>query len=251
MAVRSLDQVLAEINSLYEPQIQSLRSQQALIPQSVAEEEKGLKARQNQAFDEILGGARRRGLGFSGIPLSEQAKYTSTEFLPALARLKQGARQQATTLEDAILGINERRGTLAQSLRQQDVDNDYRERVFAEEKRRADEALAESRRQAAAGGFSPSYGGGGAGGAAPTKAPGVPPKISQDEQNAYNDVAKRRGQPLPALASDYQATLRSANYGNVRDKYKIMFYHQLYPEMFKSPGSVPGRVTANGTRVTF
>src|SRR5688500_7318807 len=109
MAVRSLEQILSELGTVYAPQEQNLRTRQSLIPGQIAEEEKGLQAKQEQSFGEILGGARRRGLGFSGIPLQEQAKYTSTEFLPALARLKQSGRQEALTLEDALLGISERK----------------------------------------------------------------------------------------------------------------------------------------------
>lgn len=167
---RTLEQILGELGSVYDPQINNIRTQQSLIPEQVANEEKALGAKQVQAFDDILGGARRRGIGFSGIPLSEQAKYTSTEFLPAITRLKMDARKQATSLEDAILGINERRTTNALGLRQQDVDNDYRNQMFEFEKQKFGEQLAEQRRQAAAaagGGFSPSFGGGAPAGPAP------------------------------------------------------------------------------------
>lgn len=158
MAVRTLDQILSELSSTYEPQLANVRRQQELIPQQIAEEEKGLGAKQEQAFGDIVSGARRRGLGFSGIPLAEQAKYTSTEFLPALARLKQQGRQQAMSLEDAILGITERRNTLAQQLQQQDYSRDFQERQMAEQRRQFDENLRAQQQQsarAAASAFSP------------------------------------------------------------------------------------------------
>lgn len=122
---RSLDQILSELNSVYNPQISSVRKRQSMIPGQIKSEEAGLQAKQGQAFNDILGGARQRGLGFSGIPLAEQAKYTSTEFLPAMARLRQTGREQAMGLEDAILGIQERRGTMAQQIRQQELDRDF------------------------------------------------------------------------------------------------------------------------------
>lgn len=173
MAVRSLEQILSELGSVYNPQIDSLRQQQSAIPQQISSEEQGLQAKQTDAFDQILGGARRRGLGFSGIPLQEQARYTSTEFLPALARLRQSGRQQASGLEDAILGVQERRNTLANQLRQAETDNDLRERQFAFDQQKYRDALEESRRQLEAanraarsggGGGYGGFGGGGSGG---------------------------------------------------------------------------------------
>lgn len=141
MQPRTLDQILGELAGTYDPQINQIRQRQALIPGQIADEEKGLQAKQDQAFGDILGGARRRGLGFSGIPVGEQAKYASTEYLPALARLRQSGREQAMSLEDAIFGIQERRNTLAQGIRQQEVDR-------AEQIRQFNEQLAEQRRAA-------------------------------------------------------------------------------------------------------
>lgn len=141
--VRSLDQILSELNTVYDPQVNLLRQQQSSIPDQIASEEKGLQAKQTQAFDDILGGARRRGLGFAGIPLGEQAKYTATEFLPAVARLKQSGREQATSLEQAILGINERRQNAAVEAQRYDQS---RYDTWMQNER----ALAEQRRQAAA-----------------------------------------------------------------------------------------------------
>lgn len=158
MATRSLDQIVSSLGSVYDPQVQSIRNQQNLIPESVANEEKGLQAKQTQAFDDILGGARRRGMGFAGIPLAEQAKYTSTEFLPALARLRQDARQKQMSLEDAILGINERRNTSAQQIYQNELNLDEQRRQFDENLRFQREQMAAQQRAAAASSFSPSFG---------------------------------------------------------------------------------------------
>lgn len=142
MQPRSLQQVLSELDSVYTPQIDSLRQRQAAIPGQIQAEEQGLQAKQESAFGDILNGARRRGMGFSGIPLGEQAKYSATEYMPALARMRQGAREQAMSLEDAILGINERRNTQGQGIYQF-------EQQAAEQKRQFDAQLAESRRAAA------------------------------------------------------------------------------------------------------
>lgn len=122
MQPRSLQQILSELDSTYNPQVEQIRQRQAQIPGQIQAEEQGLQAKQTQAFDDILGGARRRGLGFAGIPLADQAKYTATDYLPAVARLKQTGREQAMSLEDAILGIQERKNTLGQQIYSQDLD---------------------------------------------------------------------------------------------------------------------------------
>jgi len=122
MNPRTYDQIYSELGGIYDPQVASIRQQQSQIPGQLQAEEAGLQAKQTNAFDEILGGARRRGLGFSGIPIGEQAKYTATDYLPAVARLRQAGQERQTSLEDAILGIQEKRSTFAQQLRQQELD---------------------------------------------------------------------------------------------------------------------------------
>lgn len=131
MAARTLSQIIAELNPTFQPQVKSLQERANLIPGQIKAEESGLQAKQGEAFDSILGGARQRGLGFAGIPLGEQAKYTATEYLPALARLRQSGREQAMSLQDAILGINERRDTLGQQIYQTEQDRAAQERSAA------------------------------------------------------------------------------------------------------------------------
>lgn len=112
---RTLDQILAENASIYNPQIQSLQTQIQAIPTQLAAQESGLAAKQQEAFGDILSGARRRGTGiaFGGIPLAEQSKYTASTYMPALAQLKQAGIQQQTSLQDAINTIRERQQAAA------------------------------------------------------------------------------------------------------------------------------------------
>lgn len=154
MAVKTLDQVLTELQGTYDPQIQSLQKQQSMIPDQIAQNEQQLGAKQEQAFGDILNGARRRGLGFSGIPLQEQAKYTATDYLPALANLHTAGIQQAQSLQDAINQVLERRNTLAQQLVSQSQQQDLAERQFAEQQRQFDAELA-LKRASAGSGFNP------------------------------------------------------------------------------------------------
>lgn len=232
---RSLDQILSELGSVYDPQVASIRQQQSLIPQQVADEEQGLQAKQTQAFGDILSGARQRGLGFSGIPLSEQAKYTSTEFLPAIAKLKSNARQQSLSLEDAILGINERRTNSALGLRQQDIDNDYRQQQLAEQQRQFNEQLAQSRAAAAsANSFSPTLGGGGG------QAPAAQDPLKARAFAAVSDLLGTKNTGL--ISKTYDAIRKSAGYGNAYDKLKLQLLETLYPQVRTLNSGAPIRL---------
>lgn len=214
--VRSLDQIISELNSVYEPQINLLRQQQSAIPGQIVEEEKGLQAKQTQAFDDILGGARRRGLGFSGIPLSEQARYTSTEFLPAMARLRQTGREQANSLEQAILGIQERRQNTA--IEGQRYEQSRYDQWIAEQR-----ALEERRRQEAAAQLRPTLTAEAGGRAAETV------KIDGTTQKAYNDVQNLLSKDAGRIQREYEAIKKSAGYGNAYDRIKLQLLNQLYP----------------------
>jgi len=139
MQPRTLAQIVAELNPTYQAQTQSLQAQQQLIPQEIASQETALNAQKDVAYEDIVSGARRRGIGFSGIPLGEQAKYAATQYAPALAGLRQQGQQKAMSLQDAILGINERRDTLGQQIYQQETDRAF-QASEAEKNRRAQAA---------------------------------------------------------------------------------------------------------------
>lgn len=238
MAVRTIDQILRELKSTYNPQVESIRTRQSLIPQQVQEEEKGLRAQEQDYYDNtIMGDARRRGIGFGGIPLGERARYGATQFLPALARNQAQGREQAMSLEDALLGVYERRNTLAQQMRQGDVDTDYKNRVLREETRRFNEQMAEQRRQAEASRRAAS-----AGSAAnnswlsalsrtPTK-PRTPAKADPMQQAFNNAYSFLKSDNTRTIISDYLATLGSANKGNAMDKRKLQVYKQYRPDLF-------------------
>lgn len=230
MATRTLDQVLASLDSVYNPQIEQIRQRQGLIPGQLAEEEKGLQAKQEQAFGDILGGARRRGLGFSGIPLAEQAKYTSTEFLPAIARLRQQGKEQAMSLEDAILGIQEKRSTFGNQLYQQELSQDLAERQFQESIRQFNEQLAAQARERAAAAAAANKNilagiGGGQGGQVQAAQSGV----DASTQKAYNDVKSLLSKDAARIQREYSAIKASAGYGNAYDRLKLQLIEQLYP----------------------
>lgn len=217
------------------------------------------KAEQGQAYEDILGGARRRGLGFSGIPLGEQAKYASTVFAPAVLRARQQGKQQELSLTDALNSIYADRRKYADTLRQGDIANDQWNQTFAFQKEQWAEQLRQQAadRAAAARAAASSYGGGsgfglGATGGARAANTGTATKVKPADQQLYNQMFLKGdgGQwDANALRNDYNATLKSARYGNARDKQKILFYHSFRPDLFG--GSVPALVMGNGNRLSF
>lgn len=234
MQPRTLDSILAELAPIYAPQEELYRRRQAEIPGQLQAEEQGLDAKKDVAFNSILGGARQRGIGFSGIPLAEQAKYTATDYLPAIARLRQGGREQAMSLEESILGINERKQSAAMGMRQYEQQryDQYMERLRQEEEQRRQQA--EAQRASQAGAFSPTFG--------MTATPQVQgaksaaKKTDPLQQQASDDVLTRvqNSRSDSDLMSDYLATASSAKNGNQKDLYKLQLYRYYRPDLFKA-----------------
>lgn len=140
---RSFQDVLAEVTAQSDPQRNIVLNQISQLPTQQAAEETSLNAQKDQAYQDITDSARRRGLGFSGIPLSEQAKYNATDYAPALASLKSNYSNRRSSLESALADIGKNSYTTAYDIFNQD-------RNFEEQQRQFNENLAEQRRQAAA-----------------------------------------------------------------------------------------------------
>jgi hypothetical protein len=258
VAVRSIDQITKELGNVYNPQIQSINQQKALVPQGVEADINQAKAEQGQAYEDILGGARRRGLGFSGIPLGEQAKYASTVFAPEVLRARQRGRQQELSLQDALLGIYEKRRQYADQLRQGDIAQDQWNQTFGFEKQKwadqlrqqaADRAEAARARAASYGGGY--VGGGGLTGGQPQQAPqqsGSAPasKYSDLEKQAYQQLQVMRSNDPASQARELRAIQKSASYGNQLDKIKLIMLQQM-----TGGYRVPAAALANGGQLRF
>jgi len=158
---RSLDDIIASLNSVYQPQIGLIQKQQAALPQQAQAQVDALGAKKDQAFGDILNGARQRGLGFSGIPLGDQAKYLSTDYAPALANLQTASTNQATSLQQAILQLQQQQNTQGQSIYQSEQD------------RAATLAAARAQADAQNAAYKGLFGGGGGNGGTPSGPPAV------------------------------------------------------------------------------
>jgi hypothetical protein len=140
---RSLDQILAEVTAKSDPQRQTVLNQIASLPTQQAADESALGAQKDQSYEDIVSGARRRGLGFAGIPLGEQAKYNATTYAPAVANLKTSYGNRKGTLESALADIGRADYGTAQ-------DIFGRDQAFEEQQRQFNENLGFQKQQAAA-----------------------------------------------------------------------------------------------------
>lgn len=103
---RALAQILKEISASYNPQRDVLNKQIGTLDPQMQAEQTGLESAKRDAFQQITDQSNRRGLLFSGIPISEQAGYTGSSFLPAVANLKAKYAQQRFNLQDALAGLD-------------------------------------------------------------------------------------------------------------------------------------------------
>ncbi len=266
---RTLQQILAESNSVYDPQVASLQKQIGDLPGQTAAEEAGLQAKQNDAFNEIVNGARRRGLGFSGIPLGEQAQYTASTYLPAVAQLHTAQNQQATSLSDAISQIREQQFNNAQSVYQAEQDRALQAKQAADQAAAYKNLFNQQSQQAAApaaqnpltlkgatlkdqakggaGGYNFSFGG------QPISAVGFaqvnsvnPADIlytmaqSGDSYaaNAYRDIVSNGGQITPDIAKKYQALFWGTNLIPAAPKPKPTVKQMATDNLKRSTGSI-------------
>lgn len=104
-----------------------------------------------------------------------------------------------------------------------------RKRQFEENMRLERDKMVAAQRAAAASRPSPSV-------ATPKDGGGSTP-TNPVQQKAYNEVKDRVTWQSPQdLISDFNATLKSANYGNPYDQAKVEIYRQLRPDLFSSAG---------------
>lgn len=98
-----------QLAPIYEPQIASLKAQEAsLAPQYQAQKSALEQARIN-AFRNISNTASARGMAFSGFTPEQEAQYTGTTYLPAMANLETQQLKSKQSLIDAINAANSER----------------------------------------------------------------------------------------------------------------------------------------------
>ena len=128
---KTTSQIFKELNASFDPTRKVINQQLGGLDASFDSSRKGLEAQKQKAFSDITTGAKRRGLKFSGIPLAEQAEFTTRNFLPALAELERDIGGQRSALQLALADLTREQGTLAQSLRQTALDREAQDRRAA------------------------------------------------------------------------------------------------------------------------
>lgn len=147
---RTLDQISKQLDSTYAGSRSAYQAKLDALPGEIEAGIAQADAKLGQANDQILAGARRRGLGFSGIPVGEQAEYAATEYAPAIANLKSSGRNTELSILDALSGLDRERLSQAQGIRDSELAREFQERQFKEQQRQFNLQLEESRKQAAA-----------------------------------------------------------------------------------------------------
>lgn len=229
---RALTDILTELNAVYDPQRTSFNSQISGLDPQMQSEQSGLDFQKKDQFQQITDQANRRGMFYSGLPISEEQRYTGGTFLPAVANLHAKYAQQKFNLQDAIAKITSDQYNQAYGVRQGELDTEEKQREF-------DRQLAAQTAAAGGGGFIPG------------KVDNPPPKTnpvvpSQADQLLFNQmfIKPDGGQwSNQDLLNDYGATLKSARYGNARDQQKVLFYHTFRPDLFTGAPPTFGAAT--------
>jgi len=147
---RSLEQVLGELESGYAGTRSIYQTKLDAIPGEIQSGIAQADAKLAEANTNILDASRRRGLGFSGIPVGEQAKYAATDYAPAIANLKSAGKNQELGILEAMQGLDRDKRAQGQSIYDSELARDFQERQFAEQIRQFNENLRAQERAAAA-----------------------------------------------------------------------------------------------------
>jgi hypothetical protein len=154
-----------------------------------------LTAAAEQSHTDILDASRRRGLGFSGIPVGEQVRYDSTTFKPAVANLYANQNTRKLSLEESLNGLFRDQRNQASGILQSEQDREEQQRQFDATMAWQREQLDRQERAAKAASAGSYLGGGGAG-PAPGAAPGAA-QISRTEKGGFNFI-DGAGRPITA-----------------------------------------------------
>jgi len=137
---QTLDQVLAELSKVYDPQANAINQQIGELPSYYQGQRQGLETAKTNAFTNINNDAARRGIGYGGMPIHEQTKYLGERFLPGMQDLATDERQQRFKLTGALNDLNMRRQDQAYGIRQKQVDTETAAQLEREKMRAAERA---------------------------------------------------------------------------------------------------------------
>lgn len=229
---RELAQILQELDAVYKPQKDQYTQAIQSTDPALAQEEAGLQAAKQDAFQGITDQANRRGLFYSGMPIAEQARYTGAQFLPALANLRARYAQQKFDLTNALNKVTENQYNQAYGIRQNELDLEEKQREF-DRQLAAQQAAARASGSGGGGGGNGIYTGGGGGGKVPAAT------VQQRSGGGFNfqdssgnsisaaRYAQLTGQPIGTVLQQMAAK---------GDKYAASVYNQIANFARQNPG---------------
>lgn len=112
----TFDQANASLGVTYDPQVQALQAQNPQIDQQLTTTLSSLDQAKVNAFKDITNSANSKGMLFSGFTPDQQATYTGTKYLPAVANARTSAQNAKNTLLDKINTINSNRQNQARGI---------------------------------------------------------------------------------------------------------------------------------------
>lgn len=214
---QAIDEILKELDAGYNPSRDLINKRLAAVPGEAEAQIAGLDAKKTAAFDSITAGARNRGMGFSGIPLEEQAKYSATDYMPAVAGVRKSQNEVTNNLTDALNNINLDQRKTAYQIRDNQVAQD-----IAREQQAAQERAARAAAAASSGWMSGLMGGGADPGVSSQAPAQADPYAKVDRNGAANAIrALLNSGNVATISATVKAITDSANRGNLYDKYKL------------------------------
>jgi hypothetical protein len=113
---RKMKDILASLQPNYAAEQALIAKQQAALPGEEQAMVGGLEQAKTNAFADITNQANERGMLYSGMPISEQARYTGERFLPALAGVRSDIANRRFKLEEALIGTQQRQRAQAEDI---------------------------------------------------------------------------------------------------------------------------------------
>jgi hypothetical protein len=242
---QDLNAIISELDAAYNPSRQTINDRINGLQGAESADIAGLEGQKVQAFDDITNGARSKGMGFSGIPIQEQAKYTASSFLPAVAKVKQSYNDGRNSLVDALNNMNIDQRKTAMSIRETQQNRDF-ESQQAALTRQAQER-ASSAANASSGALNSLFSGGGAAALQTQQKAAADPNGAVKQKAASEVVNVLKNNNVGQLTRYWAAISQSAKNGNPTDALKVQAIQAMAPGLFKG-GTLNTNYLANAAK---
>ena len=130
---QQLQDIINSLNSVYDPQKQLINQQMQAIPGQFQAQQAGLDQQKTNAFNGIDSNANARGVLYSGAPIAEQQRYLGTDYLPAVANLKNQQQNQTFGLQNQYNALGQAQNQQAQGVVNTQLDREQQDRQFQQQ----------------------------------------------------------------------------------------------------------------------